>query len=116
MPVHKLTKNDAVRSDTEALHGWYYQLPDVEGGCSVIYAEVTGDHGQRIIGNHSRIYFIIEGEGEFTVNGEKTIGIKGDVIVIPPNATYSYHATKPVLKLVLFMDLIDLTKLPQKKK
>ena len=115
MPLKKLSKNDAVRHDTEALKGWYYQLPDVDSGRSVIYAEVSGDHGQRIIGDRPRIYYIIDGEGEFSINGEKTTAVQGDVIVIPPYATYSYHATKPILKLLLIMDLLDLSKLPHKK-
>jgi quercetin dioxygenase-like cupin family protein len=116
MSIIKLTKQNAFRHDTEALKGWYYQLPDVNGGHSVIYAEVTGDHGQRVIKDKPRIYYIIEGEGEFTVNSDKTIVQPGDVIIIPPNSTYSYHATKPVLKLLLVMDLIDLSKLPPSKK
>lgn len=116
MTVIKLSEQDAYRNDTTAQNAWYYQLPDVDGGRSVIYSEVTGDHGQRVIKEHPRIYFIFEGEGEFTVNGEIIIGKARDVIVIPPFATYSYHATKPVLKLLLVMDLIDLTKLPPKKK
>jgi quercetin dioxygenase-like cupin family protein len=116
MTVNKITREKAFRHDTEALKGWYYQLPEVDGGRSVIYAEVTGDHGQRIIKDKPRIYYIFEGEGEFTVNNEKTIAHPGDVIVIPSNATYSYHATKPILKLLLIMDLIDLSKLPPQKK
>jgi quercetin dioxygenase-like cupin family protein len=111
----KFSEKDAYRNDTTAQNAWYYQLPDVDGGRSVIYSEVTGDHGQRVIGPHPRIYYIFEGEGEFTINGEKMTAKKGDVLIIPPNATYSYFATKSVLKLLLVMDLIDLTKLPPKK-
>ena len=112
----KISQSGSFRHETDALVGWYYQIPDFDGGRTVIYSEVTGDHGQRIIKDNPRFYFIIAGEGEFTVNGEKTTAKSGDVIVIPPFATYSYFATKPVLKLVLFMDLIDLTKLPPQKK
>lgn len=115
MTITKISQNEAVRHDTEALCGWYYQIPNFDGGRSVIYAEVTGDHGQRVIGDKSRFYFIIDGEGEFIINSEKTTVKKGDTIVIPPNSTYEYHATKPVLKLLLFMDLIDLSKLPAQK-
>lgn len=111
----KLSEKDAYRNNTSAQDGWYYQLPEVNEGTSVIYSEVTGDHGQRVIGPHPRIYYIFEGEGEFTINGEVASAKPKDVIVIPPFATYSYHATKPVLKLLLVMDLIDLTKLPPKK-
>ena len=114
--MKKIAQKDAYRHDTQAQKGWYYQFPDVEGGRSVIYSEVTGDHGQRVIGEKPRIYYIFAGEGEFTVNGETTIAVSGDVIIIPPFATYSYHATKPVLKLLLVMDLIDLDKLPPRKK
>lgn len=114
--MKKLSEKDAYRYDTDAQKGWYYQLPDLNNGTSVIYSEVTGDHGQRIIKDKPLIYFIFEGEGEFTINDEKTVVKKGDVIIIPPFATYSYFATKPVLKLLLVMDLIDLTKLPPRKK
>src|SRR3989339_292453 len=116
MSIQKISQKEAVNHNTEAYDGWFYQFPNIDNGRSIIYAEVTGDHGQRVIGDKPRFYFIIDGEGEFTVNGDKTIGQAGDVIIIPPNATYSYFATKPVLKLVLFMDLIDLSKLPPSKK
>ena len=33
----------------------------------------------------------------------------------PPKIYHSYHATKPILKLLLTMDLLDLSKLPPKK-
>jgi quercetin dioxygenase-like cupin family protein len=113
--VHKITSRGAFRHDTDALKGWYYQLPEVDGGKSVIYVEVTGDHGQRVIKDKPRIYYVFEGEGEFTVNGETTTANQGDLIVIPPFGTYNYHATKPVLKLLLVMDLLDLNKLPPQK-
>jgi len=116
MSANKLSQNEAIRHETDALVGWYYQLPEIDGGRSVIYAEVTGDHGQRIVGDHPRIYFIIDGEGEFNVNGEVMAAIPGDVITIPTHATYGYHATKPVLKVLLTMDLLDLSKLPPSKK
>lgn len=113
--MKKLTAEDAYVNNTDAQDAWYYQLPDINGGTSVIYSEVTGDHGQRIIGPHPRIYYIFEGEGEFIINGERTTAKSKNIIVVPPFATYSYHATKPVLKLLLLMDLIDLAKLPPKK-
>ena len=111
----KHSKKDAYRYDTEAQKGWYYQLPEVDGGRSVIYSEVTGDHGQRIIGNRPRIYYIFQGEVSFVINGKKEKAKPGDVIIIPPNATYSYKAAGSSVELLLIMDLLDLTKLPPKK-
>ena len=58
MAIYKLSAKDAYRNDTEAQKAWYYQLPDIDGGRSVIYTEVSGDHGQRKVGNKPRIYFV----------------------------------------------------------
>jgi mannose-6-phosphate isomerase-like protein (cupin superfamily) len=86
-------------------------LPEVEGGRSVIYAEVSGAHGQSTIGARSRIYFILEGEGEYQINGEILSVKTGDVIVIPPQATYNFWPKTGTLKVLLYMELIDLTAL-----
>lgn len=115
MTIKKISQKEAYKNETDAVKGCYYELPDVDGGRSIIYAEVTGDHGQRTVGTKPRIYYIIAGEGEFIINDEFTMGTLGDVIVIPPHATYSYRATESVLKVLMVMDLIDLTKLPKKK-
>jgi len=113
--MQKIQKSESFEHSTSALTGWYYQLPNVEHGKTIVYAEVHGDHGQRTIGDVTRIYFIIEGHGEFIVNSDSTKVTSGDVVVIPPRATYSYHATRGILKLVLFMELLDINKLPKSK-
>ncbi|OGK17757.1 hypothetical protein A3F32_01250 [Candidatus Roizmanbacteria bacterium RIFCSPHIGHO2_12_FULL_42_10] len=115
MSIKKISQKEAYKNETDAVKGWYYQLPDVDDGRSVIYAEVTGDHGQRKVGDKPRIYYIIAGKGEFIINEEFTMGMPGDVIVIPPHATYSYRATESILKVLMVMDLIDLTKLRKNK-
>jgi mannose-6-phosphate isomerase-like protein (cupin superfamily) len=112
--VIKLSRAEAFEHEQSGLVAWYYQFPEVGNGMTLIYAEVTGDHGQRRIGDDARIYYVIDGEGDCTVDGESTTMRQGDVIVIPPFGEYSYFATKPGLKLLLVMGPIDLTKLPSK--
>ncbi len=110
-----IRQSEAVEHGREGLNGWYYQLPDIEGGRSVIYAEVTGEHGQRTIGEHPRMYYIIDGSGQYTVNGEAFEVQKGDLVVIPAFGTYNFHATSPMLKVLLNMELLDLSQLPKSK-
>jgi quercetin dioxygenase-like cupin family protein len=109
----KLSIKDVVYHERKNVKGWYYQLPNVNSGTSVIYAEVTGEHGERHIGDHPRIYYIIDGVGEYEINGEKIKVEKGDVVVIPPNAIYNFWAKSSVLKILLTMDLLDLSLLPK---
>jgi quercetin dioxygenase-like cupin family protein len=109
----KLSIKDSVYHERTGVKGWYYQLPEINNGTSVIYGEITGEHGERHVGNHPRIYYIIDGVGEYEINGEKINVEKGDVVVIPPKVTYNYWAKSAVLKILLTMDLLDLSLLPK---
>lgn len=102
----KIAKKDAVSHGREGVQGTYYQLPETDGGKTVAYAEFTGEHGERTIGNNSRIYYILEGTGEFIINGEKFDVESGDVIPVPPYATYNLFPTSSVLKIILYCELL----------
>lgn len=67
----KISKNQAIHHGREGVDGYYYQLPNIQGGTTVVYAEFTGEHGERKIGDKERIYYILDGEAEFEINGEK---------------------------------------------
>lgn len=103
----KIGKKDAVSHGREGVKGTYYQLPETDGGKTVAYAEFTGEHGERTIGNHSRIYYILEGTGEFIINGEKFDVESGDVIPVPPHATYNLFPTSTTLKIILYCELLE---------
>lgn len=73
---------------------------------SVVYAELEGDHGQVHTEDLERIYYIIEGQGEFNIGEEKINVSTGDVITIPPKTEYNYRPTNGLkLKVIMFMDL-----------
>lgn len=110
----KLSRKDSQPYGRTGLSAFNYPFPDMNEGSSVIYAELTGEHGERTIGERARFYYIIEGQGEFIVNGEKTLVKVGDVVVIPPKGIYNYWPTnKTVLKCLLFMELLNISKLPK---
>jgi len=110
----KIPKTQAVKYNREGFKGYNYPLPNIENGSSILFAELTGDHGVRTIGDKARIYFILEGTGEFLINGKKVNVKPYDVVPIKPHTTYNYHPTSPVIKVLLFMELLDTNKLSKK--
>ena len=88
MKSTKLTREDAVKYGRVGVLVYNYQLPDVESGTSIVYAELTGEHGERITTGRTRIYYILDGEGTFIINGKKINVFPEDLITIPPNTKY----------------------------
>lgn len=56
-----------------------------------VYLEVHGTHDKEFVKASHRLYFVIEGEGVFNVGKETKNVKKNDVIVVPPQAIYSYQ-------------------------
>lgn len=102
-----IRKNEATTHRRDGVLGRYYQLPALSGGTTVAYAEFTLEHGQRTIGERERVYYILEGSAEFMINGEKMQVFEGDLVVMPAFATYNLWPSSTVLKVLLYMELLD---------
>lgn len=104
----KITQDQSTRQDWDQVKSWNYKLKHLLPYQSIVYAEIQNDHGEVRTNDLERIYYIIDGEGEFEY-GEETISVaKGDVITIPPKTVYNYHSTKnSILKVILIMELWD---------
>lgn len=102
----------AIRKDRANMRAWYYQLEDR----TIAYAELSGEHGVRAVGDHGRVYFIISGEGEFSVDGAKLVVHQGSVVPIPAHATYNFHSTGMTeMTFVVFLDeRLNLDAIPSK--
>lgn len=111
MPVVKA--ENAVAHSRDGVSATYYQFPEIGGGTTIAFAQFTGPHGERTIGDRPRIYAVLEGSGEFVINGEKMVANKGDVVAIPPHATYNLFPKDGPVKIILFMELLDVSKLPK---
>lgn len=111
--MQKLLKNTAIHHKRPGVDGWYYQLPEINNGTTIAYAEFTGEHGERTIGERSRIYYILEGTGEFVVNGETFTVDPGDLVPIPPHGTYNLWPNG-TLKVLLYMEFFDFGNSPKK--
>ncbi len=55
----------------------------------------------------SRIYFILDGSGEITVNGEKVFLQPGNVYFIPIGSDMEYRCDEQLVKLYFHINLID---------
>ncbi|MCD6477996.1 MAG: cupin domain-containing protein [Candidatus Aenigmarchaeota archaeon] len=102
MKKYKFTLKEAYDFGWEGIKGKAYNNSSDFKDASVALFEVTGRHGKVKSLVSNRVYYVLEGEGEFIID-EKTIPVKPtDVIIIPKNTPYDYKAIKgTVLKLLL---------------
>lgn len=104
----KISKAQSKREDWDKVRSWNYKLTALSPKQSVVYAELDGVHGEVTTKEVERIYFILDGEGEFSFNDKTIKVIKDDVITVPPNTKYDYKPLgKTTLKVLLFMELWD---------
>lgn len=108
-----IPENEAIHHTRDGVSARYYQFPEIMGGTTVARATFTGPHGERTIGEHPRIYVITQGEGDVLINGQTTSVKEGDVVAIPPYATYNLFPKNESVSVVLFMELLDTSKLPK---
>ncbi len=104
----KISKSQAKKQDWDEVKSWNYKLSGISQQMSVVYAELEGVHGEVKTNEIERVYYILDGEGEFSINGQTVNVTKEDVITVPPNTIYDYRqgGNKP-LKVLLFMELWD---------
>lgn len=97
----KFTKKGARKFEWGGLKGWSYWEKGEFENASVSYFEATGAHGRVKTTLSDRVYYVVEGKGEYEIDGEKFEVSKGDVIIVPKNTPYNYWAKGGVLKLFL---------------
>ncbi len=105
----KISQSQATPSSWNHVKSWNYKLKGLnEKYQSVVLAELDGDHGAVDSTDLERVYFIIDGTGEFIINNEVTPVEAGDVITVPGNVNYDYKPTPGTkIKVLLFMELWD---------
>ena len=106
---------EAIPYGRTGVEAWDFKLPEIESGTSVAYAKITGEHGERTTGDRARVYFIINGTGEFKIE-DQTISVGPKTTVsIKPHTKYNYSRTgNDPLEAVVFMELFDPSNLPGK--
>ncbi|MFA5755117.1 MAG: hypothetical protein WC909_01995 [Candidatus Paceibacterota bacterium] len=97
----KFEFNKTLKFGWKGLKGWSYNSSADFPRASAAYFEVTGNHGRVKSKKSDRIYFVVDGRGEFMIK-DKTISVKKkDVIIVPRNTDYDYKAKNGIMKLFL---------------
>lgn len=79
-----------------------YQFPLKNKEVEIYYVDVTQGHDNCIISKEcTHIYYILEGMGEFCLNGKINKVEKGSMIEIPPHVEFTYSGE---MKLLLTMN------------
>lgn len=99
----KFTLTDAVKIGWDGLSGHAYSSSDDFSNASAACFEVTDKGHGKVKTTHSdRIYYILEGSGQFTIDGKNETVQATDVIIVPKNTPYDYKASEgTILKLFL---------------
>lgn len=95
---HKFTLKDASAFGWEGLSGRAYNSREDFERASTAYFEVNGSHGRVKNTLSDRIYYVIDGKGEFVIEDRKIPVEKTDVVIIPRDTFYDYRG-----KLRLFL-------------
>ena len=94
----KFELKNAKKFGWNGIKGWEYNSKNDFKNASVAYFEVDGSHGKIRNKSNDRIYYVLEGEGEFIINEKIIFAKKSDVIIIPKNNSYDYRG-----KMKLFL-------------
>ena len=97
----KYKLNKVFKFGWKGIKGWSYNSKDDFSNASAAYFEVTGRHGKIKTTHSDRIYYILDGKGEFIINDEVLSVTKTDVIIVPKDTPYDYRAIGGVMKLYL---------------
>lgn len=97
----KFTLKNAKQFGWDGLKGYAYNDSQDFTNASGAYFEVTASHGKVKTIKSDRVYYVLEGSGEFTIAG-KTILVKAtDMVIVPKNTEYDYKTTSDIMKLFL---------------
>lgn len=84
------------RADTEEFMrgefgGWKYIAEMGDMGFTALVAKVNGTHPSKKMEDATRVYYVIEGRGTFTVDDIVYDAVIGDMFIIPPGSSYEYQ-------------------------
>lgn len=99
----KFTLKNAIKIGWDGLSGYAYNNSNDFSNASAAYFEVNGKgHGMVKTTHSDRVYYILEGAGQFIINEEVSKVKATDVIIIPKDTPYDYKADEgTILKLFL---------------
>jgi mannose-6-phosphate isomerase-like protein (cupin superfamily) len=87
----KISRTDADHFDREGFSGDIYIPKSQEMGFNALLIEVDGRHPKkRILKGNTRAYFVVRGQGSFTLDDKTHEAKAGDLFVVETGSTYEY--------------------------
>jgi len=101
----KISLGETTHFDREGFSGDIYVDKGEARGFNTLLVDVHGEHPRKRMGESTtRTYFVIEGEGTFTI-GEQTFAVSnGDYFVIEPGGEYNYSGNMKLLETNISSD------------
>ena len=98
MQTHILKKPSSYSFEKVGIKGKKFSVADITSKTGVCVIETENGHETTIIEHKCDfIYYILEGEGYFEINGQKENFIKDDLVVIPEGSKFTYKGTCKML-------------------
>lgn len=94
----KYTREEAGSFEKSGVELWEYVGEGDLEQADVLYIEVDGGHDEEFYHEESAfIYYVLEGEGTFYLDGEATDVTTTDVVAIPPGTNIYYTGQMELL-------------------
>lgn len=98
MRTHILKKPENFSFEKVGIKGKKFPVIEVTSRTGICQIETEKGHDTTIIEHKCDfIYYIIEGEGYFEINGQKENFIKEDLVVIPAGSKFTYKGKARML-------------------
>ncbi len=85
--------------EVEDLLGFVYSDANNNSNLDALRIIADGHSGKATTGIYDRVYLVLLGEGEFTINGDTFSVLKDDVVVLPKNTDYEYRGSMELFEV-----------------
>ena len=100
----KITLEETDTFDAGGFSGQVYIPKELKAGFNALLITVTGHHPKKRMIDTTRNYFVVEGKGTFTLDGEVHRIQKGDLFVISAGHEYEYEGTMTLFEFNISPD------------
>lgn len=90
--------------DREGFSGDVYVPGDARKGFNALRVEVRGKHPRKRMIDTTRVYFVVDGGGTFTINEESSKVEKHDLYIVEPGSEYEYSGNMTLFEFNISPD------------
>lgn len=100
----KIPLKDTVKFQRSGFDGHIYIQTDDKAGFNALLIDVHGSHPKKLMVDTTRIYYVVEGEGSFIIDGEVHQVDKDNLFIIPAGHEYEYEGNMKLFEVNISPD------------